>query len=101
MHWFSARHAVERARGDRTKPAASGKMHAFRPVFFGGDEMTRPMTRKLAVALVASVLACAIAPLAGAHHSVAGQFDINHTVTLSGVVSEVHWVNPHIYIEFA
>ena len=63
--------------------------------------MTRPMTRKLTVALAASVLACTIAPLAGAHHSVAGQFDIQHTVTLSGVVSEVHWVNPHIYIEFA
>ncbi len=37
--------------------------------------------------------------MAGAHHSVAGQFDIHKTVTLSGVVSKVNWVNPHIYIE--
>ena len=43
----------------------------------------------------------AVTPLAGAHHSVAGQFDIHRTVTLSGVVSTVHWVNPHLYIEFA
>jgi len=40
-------------------------------------------------------------PRAQAHHSVAGQFDIHHTVTLKGVVSTVHWVNPHLYIEFA
>jgi hypothetical protein len=42
-----------------------------------------------------------VAPLADAHHSVAGQFDVHHTVTLSGVVSKVNWVNPHIYIELA
>jgi hypothetical protein len=62
--------------------------------------MTRSLFRTLAAALVASVLALAIAPLAGAHHSVAGQFDISRTVTLTGTVAEVHWVNPHIYIEF-
>jgi hypothetical protein len=38
--------------------------------------------------------------VADAHHSVAGQFDLQRTVTLTGVVSTVHWVNPHIYIEF-
>ena len=63
--------------------------------------MTRTTLRTLAVALVASAVAFAISPLAGAHHSVAGQFDIKNTVTLSGTVSEVHWVNPHIYIDFA
>jgi hypothetical protein len=40
-------------------------------------------------------------PGASAHHSVGGQFDLQKTVTLSGVVSTVHWVNPHIYIEVA
>ena len=60
--------------------------------------MNRPVLRSLAVALVATV---AFTPFANAHHSVAGQYDIARTVTRAGVVSEVHWVNPHIYIEFA
>ena len=62
--------------------------------------MTRTTLRTLAIALAASAVAFAISPLAGAHHSVAGQFDIKNTVTLSGTVSQVHWVNPHIYIDF-
>src|SRR5687768_11938892 len=33
-----------------------------------------------------------------AHHSVAGQFDTQKTVTLVGVVSKVDWMNPHIYV---
>lgn len=40
-------------------------------------------------------------PLAIAHHSVAGQFDVSKTVTLSGVVGKVHWVNPHFYLDLA
>lgn len=63
--------------------------------------MRRSVLKTLGIALVASAVAVTISPLAGAHHSVAGQFDITRTVTLSGTVSEVHWVNPHIYIEFA
>jgi Family of unknown function (DUF6152) len=33
-----------------------------------------------------------------AHHSVAGEFDVKKLVKLNGVVSEVEWANPHIYI---
>ena len=33
-----------------------------------------------------------------AHHSVGGEFDVRKIVTLSGVVSDVEWANPHIYI---
>jgi len=62
--------------------------------------MTGTSFRTVAVALGELVLVCAISPLAGAHHSVAGQFDVQHTVTLSGTVSKVNWVNPHIYIDF-
>ncbi len=62
--------------------------------------MTRAVATTLKGALVASAIALTISPLAGAHHSVAGQFDIHHTVTLSGTVSKVNWVNPHIYVEF-
>lgn len=62
--------------------------------------MTRVVLKSVAVALVASATPLVFSPLARAHHSVAGQFDVQHTVTLSGVVSKVNWVNPHLYIEF-
>jgi hypothetical protein len=62
--------------------------------------MIRATIKTLGAALVASAVAFTISPLADAHHSVAGQFDIKHTVTLSGTVAKVHWVNPHIYIDF-
>lgn len=39
------------------------------------------------------------AQLALAHHSLAGQFDDKHPVTVSGVITKVDWVNPHIYVE--
>jgi Family of unknown function (DUF6152) len=47
--------------------------------------------------LVAIVLAVAGAD-AIAHHSVAGEFTVTKTLKLNGVVSEVEWANPHIYI---
>ena len=54
-------------------------------------------TRLISALLIAAFMACA-APFALAHHSVAGQFDMQKSVTLAGVVSKVDWVNPHIYI---
>jgi hypothetical protein len=33
-----------------------------------------------------------------AHHSVTGQFDPSKPLSLTGVVSKVEWVNPHIYV---
>lgn len=33
-----------------------------------------------------------------AHHSVLGQFDPDDRVTLSGVISKIDWINPHIYV---
>ena len=33
-----------------------------------------------------------------AHHSVAGQFDRNDRVTVTGTVARVDWVNPHVYV---
>lgn len=35
---------------------------------------------------------------ASAHHSVAGQFDNSKPVALTGVISKIDWINPHIYI---
>jgi len=36
---------------------------------------------------------------AAAHHSVAGQFDQSQRTTITGVVSKVDWINPHVYIQ--
>lgn len=33
-----------------------------------------------------------------AHHSVAGQFDTDNRIELSGVISKVDWINPHTYL---
>jgi hypothetical protein len=71
---------------------------------FASLEGEKPMTRPFSAGVTAFVAAAVLAgatPMAGAHHSVAGQFDLKNTVTLSGVVSKVNWVNPHIYIEVA
>ena len=35
---------------------------------------------------------------ADAHHSVAWQFDATKRATITGVVSKVDWINPHVYI---
>jgi hypothetical protein len=35
-----------------------------------------------------------------AHHSVAGEFDQHKIVKLNGVVSDVEWANPHVYLHF-
>lgn len=32
------------------------------------------------------------------HHSVSGQFDTSKKVTITGVISRIDWVNPHIYV---
>ena len=33
-----------------------------------------------------------------AHHSVAGQFDMSKQTVVSGTITRIDWVNPHIYI---
>jgi hypothetical protein len=48
--------------------------------------------------LLAIVLVVLATPAALAHHSVAGQFDMAKPAVLSGTISKIDWVNPHIYI---
>ena len=55
------------------------------------------MSIRFVTGLCASALLAA-APFASAHHSVAGQFDMAKPLELSGVVSKVDWVNPHIHV---
>jgi len=33
-----------------------------------------------------------------AHHSVSGQFDRAKRISVTGVITEVEWINPHTYI---
>ena len=54
------------------------------------------MTRAKLAVFVASLLATTGAPLL-AHHSFAAEFDANAPVTLTGVVTKVEWINPHVH----
>jgi hypothetical protein len=38
------------------------------------------------------------AAVASAHHSVQSQFDIHKTVTVTGTVAKIEWINPHSYL---
>ena len=38
----------------------------------------------------------AVAPMA-AHHSFAAEYDSKKPVTLTGIVTKVEWMNPHVY----
>jgi Family of unknown function (DUF6152) len=42
--------------------------------------------------------ALALVTSAGAHHSVAGQFDAAKRTTITGTINKVDWINPHVYI---
>src|ERR1700757_540262 len=44
------------------------------------------------------LLGLAVALPAFAHHSVQAVFDIHKTVTVSGTVAKVEWINPHSYL---
>lgn len=50
------------------------------------------------ISLAAMTLALLLAGPAQAHHSIGGEFDSSRSVTVDGVVKEVHLVNPHAYI---
>src|SRR5213593_2642635 len=44
------------------------------------------------------VCALALAGSAFAHHAVQSQFDIHKTVTVSGTVAKIEFINPHSYL---
>ena len=45
-----------------------------------------------------AALMLALAAPIEAHHSVPGQFDVSKPMTLTGTISKVDWINPHIYV---
>ena len=55
------------------------------------------MRHRFAVVLVAATLVV-VAGSVSAHHSVSGQYDASKPLTLTGVISKVDWINPHIYL---
>jgi hypothetical protein len=55
------------------------------------------MARKI-VPMLATFTAAAVVTTAAAHHSVAGQFDAAKRTTLTGTITKVEWINPHVYI---
>ena len=58
------------------------------------------MARVRAVLLLAVVLATPHAA-ALAHHSFAAEYDGEKPVTITGTVTKIEWVNPHIYVTLA
>jgi hypothetical protein len=45
-----------------------------------------------------AVVSVVIAVPAAAHHSAAVAYDVDKTISVKGVISEVKWVNPHTWI---
>ena len=48
--------------------------------------------------VLSGLVAAVIAGPAAAHHSVSGQFDETKPMELTGTISKIDWINPHIYI---
>ena len=48
--------------------------------------------------LVLTTALLAAGTVAFTHHSVSGQFDTTKKVTITGVISRIDWVNPHINV---
>jgi hypothetical protein len=50
------------------------------------------------VVVLVAIAFAVLAASASAHHSVSGQYDSSKPLTLTGVISKVDWINPHIYL---
>src|SRR5947209_8933163 len=48
--------------------------------------------------LTASLFGLALAGSISAHRSVQSQLDIHKTVSISGTVAKIEWINPHSYL---
>jgi hypothetical protein len=57
------------------------------------------MTRiRFATLLAVVAFATASVTSLAAHHSIQAQFDIHKTITITGTVAKVEWINPHSYL---
>jgi hypothetical protein len=56
---------------------------------------------KISIALVSSalwILGLVLVGPASAHHSVQAEFDVHKTITITGTVAKVEFINPHSYL---
>ena len=54
--------------------------------------------RLTSVSAIAAFALCAATATAAAHHSFAGEFDVDKPIKLQGTITRVEWINPHAWI---
>ena len=54
--------------------------------------------RQYWISALSALALAGTASLALAHHSVWGVFDPNQQFSLTGMVTEVEWINPHVFV---
>jgi len=54
---------------------------------------------RFAVGVVAFVVLLAAGRSLSAHHSLTAEFDTSRTVSISGVITEMKWTNPHAWLQ--
>ena len=54
------------------------------------------LNTRAALAAACGLLALAMPMLA--HHAFPAEFDVDKPVTLTGIVSKLDWINPHVYV---
>jgi hypothetical protein len=60
--------------------------------------MTRVNRIKFLPFVFAAVLGLLAASTARAHHSFAAEFNVDDRVDVTGTITDIQWVNPHIYL---
>jgi hypothetical protein len=55
------------------------------------------MTRNLVAAIAMLAFGVTVVP-GSAHHSFAGEFDVEKPIKLQGTITRVEWINPHAWI---
>ena len=56
------------------------------------------MSRRVRFSIAIVALTLATSSWSFAHHSVTGQFYPEERLELTGVISKIDWINPHIYV---